>query len=139
MLSLPDFDEKQILIIESFDTKNINFENDNLVIKDGNLIKNKISLYKIFAIFLIWEVTITSVLIRKFQEFWVTLVLMKKNFLPYLVIWNETEGNFVLRKKQYEKTEEQMLEIAKNIIKIKTKNQFCRILWCFALIRMKCQ
>jgi CRISPR associated protein cas1 len=28
-----------------------------------------------------------------------------------------------LRKKQYEKTEEQMLEIAKNIIKIKTKNQ----------------
>ena len=100
MLSLPDFDEKQILIIESFDTKNINFENDNLVIKEGNLIKNKISLYKIFAIFLIWEVTITSVLIRKFQEFWVTLVLMKKNFLPYLVIWNETEGNFVLRKKQ---------------------------------------
>lgn len=123
MLSLPDFDEKQILIIESFDTKNINFENDNLVIKEGNLIKNKISLYKIFAIFLIWEVTITSVLIRKFQEFWVTLVLMKKNFLPYLVIWNETEGNFVLRKKQYEKTEEQMLEIAKNIIKIKVKNQ----------------
>ena len=123
MLSLPDFDEKQILIIESFDTKNINFENDNLVIKEGNLIKNKISLYKIFAIFLVWEVTITSVLIRKFQEFWVTLVLMKKNFLPYLVIWNETEGNFVLRKKQYEKTEEQMLEIAKNIIKIKTKNQ----------------
>ena len=47
MLSLPDFDEKQILIIESFDTKNINFENDNLVIKEGNLIKNKISLYKI--------------------------------------------------------------------------------------------
>ena len=118
-----NFYEKQILIIESFDTKNINFENDNLVIKEGNLIKNKISLYKIFAIFLVWEVTITSVLIRKFQEFWVTLVLMKKNFLPYLVIWNETEGNFVLRKKQYEKTEEQMLEIAKNIIKIKTKNQ----------------
>jgi CRISPR associated protein cas1 len=28
-----------------------------------------------------------------------------------------------LRKKQYEKTEEQMLEIAKNIIKIKVKNQ----------------
>ena len=100
MLSLPDFYEKQILIIESFDTKNINFENDNLVIKEGNLIKNKISLYKIFAIFLVWEVTITSVLIRKFQEFWVTLVLMKKNILPYLVIWNETEGKFVLRKKQ---------------------------------------
>ena len=101
MLSLSDFDEKQILFIESFDTKNINFENENLVIKENSEIKNKVSMYKIFAIFLIWETTITSVLIRKFQEFWITLVLMKKNFLSYLVIWNETEGNFVLRKKYY--------------------------------------
>lgn len=78
MLSLPDFKEKQIIIIESFDIKNISFENDNLIIKEENILKNKISLYKIFAIFLIWETTITSVLIRKFQDFWITLVLMKK-------------------------------------------------------------
>lgn len=123
MLQFPDFEEKQILFIESFDTKNINFENDNLVIKEGNVIKNKVSLFKIFTIFLIWETTITSVLIRKFQDFWITVVLMKKNLLPYLVIWNETEWNFVLRKKQYEKTEEEMLEIAKQIILLKTKNQ----------------
>lgn len=90
MLSLPDFDEKQILIIESFDTKNINFENDNLVIKEKNIIKNKISLYKIFAIFLIWEVTITSVLIRKFQDFWISIILMKKKFssLSCNLKWN---------------------------------------------------
>ncbi len=123
MLQFPDFDEKQILFIESFDAKNINFQNENLVIKENWKIKNKVSLYKIFTIFLIWETTITSVLIRKFQEFWVTLILLKKNFLPYLVIWNETEWNFVLRKKQYEKTEEEMLEIAKNIVLLKTNNQ----------------
>ncbi len=123
MLQLPDFDEKQIIFIESFDTKNINFENENLTIKEEGIIKNKISLFKIFAIFLIWETTITSVLIRKFQEYWITLVMMKKNFTPYLVIWNETEWNYVLRKKQYEKTEEEMLEIAKSIIKLKTHNQ----------------
>ena len=29
MLQLPDFDEKQIIFIESFDTKNINFEKEN--------------------------------------------------------------------------------------------------------------
>jgi CRISPR/Cas system-associated endonuclease Cas1 len=28
-----------------------------------------------------------------------------------------------LRKKQYEKTEEEMLEIAKNIVRLKTRNQ----------------
>lgn len=123
MLQFPDFDEKQILFIESFDTKNINFENENLIIKEEWKIKNKVSLYKIFTIFLIWETTITSVFIRKIQEYWITLIMLKKNFSPYLVIWNETEWNFILRKKQYEKTDEEMLEIAKNIIKIKTRNQ----------------
>lgn len=123
MLQFPDFDEKQILFIESYDTKNINLENQNLVIKDWEKIKNKISMYKIFAIFLIWETTISSNLIRKFQDFWITLVLLRQNLEPYLVIWNETEWNFILRKKQYEKTEEEMLEIAKKIILLKTKNQ----------------
>ncbi len=123
MLQFPDFDEKQILFIESFDTKNINFQNENLIIKENWKIKNKVSMYKIFTIFLIGETTITSVLIRKFQDFGVTLILLKKNFLPYLVIWNETEGNFILRKKQYEKTEEEMLSIAKNIVLLKTNNQ----------------
>lgn len=123
MLQFPDFDEKQVLFIESFDTKNISFENENLIIREANTIKVKVSLYKIFAIFLIWETTITSVLIRKFQEFSITLIMLKKNFLPYLVIWNYTEWNFILRKKQYEKTEEEMLEIAKSIIFLKTQNQ----------------
>lgn len=123
MLQFPDFEEKQILFIQSFDSKNISFQNENIIIKENWQIKNKVSLYKIFTIFLIWETTLTSVLIRKFQDFWVTLILLKKNFLPYLVIWNETEGNIVLRKKQYEKTEEEMLELAKNIILLKVNNQ----------------
>lgn len=123
MLQYPDFEEKQILVIESFDTKNISFQNENLVIKENWEIKTKVSLYKIFAIFLIGEVTITSILIRKFLDFWITLVLMKKNLLPYLVVWNETQGNFILREKQYKTSEEKMLEIAKNLILIKTNNQ----------------
>jgi CRISPR/Cas system-associated endonuclease Cas1 len=123
MMQFPDFDEKQILFIESFDTKNISLDNENLLIKDGTTIKTKVSLYKIFAIFLIGETTITSMLIQKFVDFGITVVLMKKNLLPYLVIGNETEGNFILRKKQYEKTELEMLEIAKEIVFLKMTNQ----------------
>lgn len=129
MMQFPDFDEKQVLFIESFDTKNISLENENLLIKDGDTIKTKVSLHKIFAIFLIGETTITSMLIRKFVDFWVTVVLMKKNLEPYLVIGNETEGNFILRKKQYEKTEEEMLQIAKEIVLLKTRNQLSLLKW----------
>ncbi|EKE28447.1 MAG: hypothetical protein ACD_3C00058G0013 [uncultured bacterium (gcode 4)] len=123
MMQFPDFEEKQILFIESFDSKNINLDNENLTIKEWGVIKNKVSLHKIFTIFLIWETTISSVLIRKMQDYWITLVMLKKNFLPYLVIWNETEGNCLLRKKQYEKTEAEMLIMAKEIILLKTRNQ----------------
>jgi len=49
--------------------------------------------------------------------------MLKNNFLPYLVIGNETEGNFLLRKKQYEKSENEMFDIAKEIVIQKTKNQ----------------
>lgn len=57
------------------------------------------------------------------MDFWVTIILMKQNLLPYLVVGNETEWNFILRKKQYEKTDEEMLQIAKEIVLLKTKNQ----------------
>jgi hypothetical protein len=35
MLSTNDFKEKQIIFIESFNTKNISFDNDNLMIKEN--------------------------------------------------------------------------------------------------------
>ena len=79
MLQFPDFEEKQTLFIESFETKNISFENENLVIKEDWDIKNKVSLYKIFTIFLIGETTLTSVIIRKFQDFPTKMIF----FLPW--------------------------------------------------------
>lgn len=49
--------------------------------------------------------------------------MLKKNFLPYAVIGNETQGNFVLRKKQYAASDTDMLRIAKHIVHLKTQNQ----------------
>jgi hypothetical protein len=35
MLQYPDFEEKQLLFIESFDAKDMSFQNENLVIKEN--------------------------------------------------------------------------------------------------------
>jgi len=69
MLQYPDFEEKLIVFIESYDAKNISFDNENLVIKEKGVIKNKVSMYKTFCVFLMGETTLSSVIIRKFQEF----------------------------------------------------------------------
>lgn len=123
MMQYPDFEEKQIIFIQSYELKWLSLDNDNLVIKEDGTIKNKVSLYKVFAIFIIGEMTLSSGIIQKMQEFWVSLILLKKNFSPYAIIGNETQWNFVLRKKQYAASEEDMLEIAKHIIQLKTQNQ----------------
>ena len=121
MLSFPDFKEKQLLFIESYMMKGISFQNDNLVIKDDGKVVNRVSCHKIFCIFIIGEMTITSKLIQKFLEYGISLFLLKKNFSTYLAIGNETKGNFLLRKKQYNK--EDTLYIAKHLVKLKTSNQ----------------
>ncbi len=69
MLSKPDFLEKQFLVIFSHDINNIRFRNENIYIEENGIIKNQVSLYKIFTIFLIGEATITTQLIKKLKNF----------------------------------------------------------------------
>ncbi len=101
MLSLPDFREKQILFIESYELKDISFLNENLTIKQEGKIVQQVPFHKIFSILIIGNCTLTSVFIKKALQFGVVLVLLEKNFSPYAVIGGETEGNFLLREKQY--------------------------------------
>ena len=79
MLSKPDFIQKSIMVIHSYDVKNIRFHNENILVEDDAKIKNQASLHKLFAIFLIGEATISTQLIRKLQNFGVALVLLRKN------------------------------------------------------------
>lgn len=53
MLSKNDFIQKQIIVIFSHELKNLSFQNENIFIKEDNVIVNQISLHKIFTIFLI--------------------------------------------------------------------------------------
>lgn len=121
MLSLPDFREKQILFIESHQIKEISFLNENLTIKEDRKIVRQVPFHKIFSIFVIGNCTLTSVFIKKCMRYGIILVLMEKNFSVYSVIGGETEGNFLLREKQY--VTENNLEQSQWIIRNKISNQ----------------
>ena len=86
MLSKPDYLEKQIVIIHSYEIQDCLFSNENLTIKRDGKIINQVSLHKVFCIFLIGEATITTKLISKLQEFGIILVLMRQNLTPLEII-----------------------------------------------------
>lgn len=69
MMQYPDFEEKQIIFLQSYELKSLSLDNQNLVIKVDGKIQNKVSLYKIFAVFIIGEITLSSKIIQTFQEF----------------------------------------------------------------------
>jgi len=123
MLSLPDFKEKQILFIKGSDvgTDKIKFANDNICLLKEDKTANQVSCYKIFALFVTGDCSLTTVLIKNCQKYGVSIFLMKDNFETYASIVSTAEGNYFLRMKQYSISDE--LEIAKKIIFNKLQNQ----------------
>ncbi|MEA2098148.1 MAG: type V CRISPR-associated endonuclease Cas1 [Patescibacteria group bacterium] len=123
MLTLPDFKEKQILFIQAENglENNIKFTNDNVVYsKDGKII-NRMSCHKVFAIFIIGDLTISSVLIKNALQYGISIFLLKNNFEVYATIGAKAEGNYLLRMKQYDLQNE--LFLSKQIVKNKISNQ----------------
>lgn len=122
MLSRPDFVTKQILFIESDNSKKIKFKNSNLIVIDEN---DKVGLqhscHKIFLVFILGDFSITSVMIKNAKKYGISIIFLNYNLKPYFSILSKTEGNFLLRKKQYLNKRE--LELAKWIIRNKILNQ----------------
>jgi len=121
MLSLPDFREKQIIFIESYQAKNIKFKNDNLTVEEDGKITNQVSCFKIFCVFIIGEISITSVLINKLLKYGISIFLMNQNFKVYTTIGCQTEGNYLLRRRQY--SCDKQLGISSHIVRNKISNQ----------------
>lgn len=124
MLQLPDFIEKQIVIInprEGISLNDVKFKNENIVLyRDGKL-ENQVSIHKVLSLFIFGEMTLTSQLIKKAQKYGVSLFLLNNNFEQYAGINAMAEGNYVLRNNQYHFNEE--LEFSRNLVKNKTFNQ----------------
>ncbi len=123
MLSIPDFKEKQILFIQperSAENK-IKLVNDNIAFLKDDKIINQLSCHKIFAIFIIGDISITSVLVRNCLKCGISIFLLKNNFETYAVIGCGADGNYLLRNKQYNFSDE--FKLAKCTVKNKILNQ----------------
>lgn len=130
MLSEPDFKEKKIILIFSQNGDKLSFKNDNLLILDEEKnIKKQISCYKLFALFVIGGISLTSGIISRSKKFGFSIVLFTAGFKVYSTINFSLEGNTLLRRKQY--TNINGDEIAKQIIMNKIENQ------CFMLKKMR--
>jgi CRISPR-associated protein Cas1 len=125
MLSLPDFREKQVLFIRAERGKenNLRFLNDNIVFsKDGEVV-NRASCHRVFAAFVIGDITITSGLMRESRRRGLSLFFLKENLETYASINAQVEGHVVLRSRQYAVSDEMALSHAKRLVANKIVNQ----------------
>lgn len=125
MITLPDFKQKQLLFIQTERnvSNKIKLQNDNIVFTKDDKVINRASCHKVFVVFIIGDISITSELMKKGREYGISFFLLKHNFEVYSAINSAAEGNYLLRMRQYEQKPEEELFIAKQIVKNKIANQ----------------
>lgn len=123
MLTLPDLKEKQILVIQTKRgaENKIKFWNENIrYVRDGEIV-NQASCWKIMAIFVIGDFSITNVLIEKCKFYGISIFLLNRRLYHQANILSQTEGNYILRQKQYQFQDE--LNFNRQLVENKIKNQ----------------
>lgn len=66
MMSVNDFNSKQILLLITKEGQKLSFKNENVIITDSNnTIIHQSTCYRLFAIFILGHITITSGLIQR--------------------------------------------------------------------------
>ncbi len=102
MLSAPDFEQKKIIVALLSHGEKLSFKNDNIVITDADGIKHQSSCYRLFSVFVVGHITVTSGLLQRAKRFGFSVVLMTHGLIPYGSWLAKAEGNVLLRKKQYQ-------------------------------------
>lgn len=122
MLTEPDYLAKKIVLVYANDGERISFKNDNIcVTNQAGEVKLQYTCYKLFAVFIVGRISLTSGIIERSKRFGFSLVLFSSSFKLYQSIGNKMEGNTLLRKKQYEN--DRSMGIAKKIVINKVTNQ----------------
>lgn len=123
MLSRTDYMEKQIIVVMSDKWKNLSLRNDNILVKQDEKIVNQISCYKVFCVFVIGDVTISTKLINRLLKYQISIYFFDMMLRPKCIIGNQLEGNYLLRTQQYDSTEDHDLSLSRHIVTNKINNQ----------------
>lgn len=123
-MSLPDFRYKQcIFYFSSKDKGKLRFRVDNIIIEDENgKVVMQHSCHRIFVLFIVGNITLTNVVLQKAKKFGFPVILLSRNLRLDCYFNNRAEGNFLLRKKQYDAGERNLL-IARQFVTQKINNQ----------------
>ena len=122
MMSRPDFMYKQIIFYQVTEKERLYFRADNLIIEDSKKsVKLQHSCHRTFALFIVGNITLTNVILKKAKRYGFPIFLLNTNFHLDCVIGNVAEGNTLLRKKQYAAIDSE--KIAQALITQKIANQ----------------
>lgn len=83
MLSAPDFQQKQIIFAMLSHGEKLSFKNDNIVVTNDEGIRFQTTCYKLFAVFIVGHITITSGLLQRAKKFGFSIVLLTHGLSPY--------------------------------------------------------
>lgn len=121
MLTGPDFKQKQIIFALISDGDKMSFKNDNIIITDAEgVIKHQSTCYRLFALFIVGHICITSGLLQRSEKFGFSIIFMTHGLRVYGFWGLNNKGNVLLRRKQYDY---KGLEIARRIVSNKINNQ----------------
>lgn len=121
MMSVPDFREKQIILAFISRGEKFSFKNDNVIVTDADgRVVHQSTCYRLFSLFIVGNISITSGLIQRADKFGFSIVLMTHSLRVYAVLASGAAGNVLLRRKQYDYG---ALEIAAHIVINKICNQ----------------
>lgn len=125
MLSLPDFKEKQLLFIQTERgvSNKIKFYNDNIVFTKDDAVINRASCHKVFCVFVIGDIAITSELMKNGLKYGVSFFFLKQNMEVYASVNAAAEANYLLRQEQYTMPAEKECNISRALVKNKIENQ----------------
>lgn len=125
MLMPKDIEHRKLLMIQPFGPVEtaLKIETGNLLmVKDDEKV-DKMPLYSLLAIFIIGRLTVTTQFLRECAECGVAVFFLTENFDTYARCGAETQGNYLLRQRQYASTRKQDLMLSRNLMTHKIQTQ----------------